>query len=240
TGNTTEELDVGFSLGGRALIGIDYEEITRSVRLPKGVFARSISIIPMDDILLEGDEGIVLTLEPPPCLQIQPPPDNCYRIGPQGEAAITIVDDERAGNSPPEIAITAPPNGSVFRAPASIDIWVHATHKNGDMYYYEIYEGVRRLASVSFVCEPGACTEVDHNGVWQSVPPGNYTLTARVASSGKQVGISEPINILVVGTTNFPVVDPVSIRRGLDGSIRFRISGTASQAFITKASTNLI
>src|SRR6185369_5024193 len=25
TGNTTEELDVGFSLGGRALIGIDYE-----------------------------------------------------------------------------------------------------------------------------------------------------------------------------------------------------------------------
>jgi hypothetical protein len=194
----------------------------------------------MDDILLEGDEAIVLTLEPPPCLQIRPPPDNCYRIGPQGVAAITIVDDERAGISPPEIAITAPPNGSVFRAPASIDIWVHATHKNGDIHYYEVFEGLRRLGAVSFACDPGPCSEIDHNGAWQSVPPGNYTLTARVASSGNQVGISEPINILVVGTTNFPVVDPVSIRRGLDGAIRFRINGSMSQAFITQASTDFL
>src|SRR5436190_8357317 len=61
----------------------------------------------------------------------------------------------------------------------------------------------------------------------------------QLAARIKEVGISEPVNILVVGTTNFPTVDLDSIRRGSDGAIRFRINANANQAFIMLASTNL-
>jgi len=84
------------------------------------------------------------------------------------------------------------------------------------------------------------CTDLHDIVDWNNVPQGNYTLTARIAGSGKQVGISEPVNILVLGTTEFPTVDPNSVRRGIDGVIRFRLNGSANQSFIIQASTDLI
>jgi len=57
-----EEITVDLALSGTAVEGLDYSAITASVTIPPGAVARDVTLTPLDDLELEGDETIVVTI----------------------------------------------------------------------------------------------------------------------------------------------------------------------------------
>ena len=97
--------------------------------IPAGHRSARISIIPLDDRLVEGIETVTLALEPAPTPSDQPPP---YLVGFSRRATAIIVDNDLA--RPPcvrlsdgEFHLCLPAtNGFCFRLEASTDLirWV--------------------------------------------------------------------------------------------------------------------
>ncbi|MFN0317554.1 MAG: Calx-beta domain-containing protein [Burkholderiales bacterium] len=93
TGSTTAPLTVTYSMSGSATQGSDYSALTGSVTIPAGAAAATITLVPINDALLEPTETAILTLSA----------NAAYRTGTPGSATITIASDEQ----PPTVSITA-------------------------------------------------------------------------------------------------------------------------------------
>ncbi|MEP6662196.1 MAG: Calx-beta domain-containing protein [Verrucomicrobiota bacterium] len=83
-GTTNTDLKVFFSVSGTASNGVDYVAITNSFTIPAGSLSATLSIVPIDDLLLEGPETVTLTLSGNPA----------YTLGSPTNATITLQDDE--------------------------------------------------------------------------------------------------------------------------------------------------
>ncbi len=90
TDDTTDALTVSYSVGGTATAGSDYSTLTGSVTIPVGASSAVITVIPLDDAVIEGPETVIATLIA----------DAGYSIGGQNSAPITIEDDEEASDLP--------------------------------------------------------------------------------------------------------------------------------------------
>ncbi|MHA3773558.1 S8 family serine peptidase [Verrucomicrobiota bacterium sgz303538] len=77
--------DVFFKLSGTAFKVADYKSIPDKVTIPAGQRSATITIEPVDDIIPEGSETVIVRLEPRPS----------YVIGAQNEAQVTILDNEK-------------------------------------------------------------------------------------------------------------------------------------------------
>jgi regulation of enolase protein 1 (concanavalin A-like superfamily) len=125
-------------------------------------------------------------------------------------------------NMPPSVSITAPTNGASFPAPANITITADASD-DGSVTKVEFFNG-------------GALLGTDMTGpysfAWNSVPGGNYTLTAKATDNLGATTTSAPVAITVT-TTGVPApwVDQDIGATGLAGSATYG-SGT----FTIKAS----
>jgi YVTN family beta-propeller protein len=62
SGDTSQELTVGFTLGGTATQGIDYSNVGTVVTIPAGGASAAVTITPIPDTLAEGSETVLLTL----------------------------------------------------------------------------------------------------------------------------------------------------------------------------------
>lgn len=62
TGATTEALSVPVTITGTAIKGTDYKSIATTVTIPVGKSSAVVEVKPKDDLLLEGNETIILTL----------------------------------------------------------------------------------------------------------------------------------------------------------------------------------
>jgi large repetitive protein len=96
TGTTTASLIVRYSIGGTAANGADYETIPDATTIPAGADSATITVTPMDDAEVEGDESVVLTLAG----------DTTYDIGSPGSATVTITDNDAAPPPPERPVIT--------------------------------------------------------------------------------------------------------------------------------------
>ena len=87
TGSTASSLTVFYTLGGMAVSGTDYTlaPAPSSVTIPAGASSRTITVTPINDVVMEGNETVVATLSPRPN----------YAVGSPGSATVTIVSDER-------------------------------------------------------------------------------------------------------------------------------------------------
>lgn len=91
TGSLAAPLTVRWALAGTAEAGPDYSGPTRPVTIPAGASSVGFSVKPEDDLLVEGNETIVLALVPDPA----------YRIDAAAAAAsVTLTDNEAAGGLP--------------------------------------------------------------------------------------------------------------------------------------------
>lgn len=89
-GDTNAGVEVGFELSGAASNGVDYvASETNWVRFEPGVVTRTITIAPRDDLEVEGNETVVLTLLP----------GAGYTVGATNSATATLIDDEGAANA---------------------------------------------------------------------------------------------------------------------------------------------
>ena len=84
TGPTTAALNVFYTIGGAATNGVDYPGIPGIVTILPGDASVTLTITPIDDAAVEGDEGVLLTLTP----------DAAYTVGAPSTATVTITDDD--------------------------------------------------------------------------------------------------------------------------------------------------
>ncbi|HSY17071.1 MAG TPA: Calx-beta domain-containing protein [Candidatus Acidoferrales bacterium] len=86
TGPATNNLTVVFTVSGTADNGIDYAAITNGVTIPAGQSSATVTIVPVDDTLVEGDETVIVTLTD----------GNAYRVMYPSAATVTIQDNDQS------------------------------------------------------------------------------------------------------------------------------------------------
>jgi hypothetical protein len=78
-------VDVNYTLGGAAANGTDYADLTGTATIPAGALYVDVDVTPVDDLLIEGDETVILTLKQSPT----------YSLNPAAKTAtVTITDNE--------------------------------------------------------------------------------------------------------------------------------------------------
>ncbi|HWN96434.1 MAG TPA: Ig-like domain-containing protein [Methylomirabilota bacterium] len=208
SGNTNIPLTVYYRLSGTASNGVDYESLPHSVEIPAGQRGARIVVVPIDDALVEGAESVVLTLVPPVCIAIFPPPPDCYLVGRQDTARAVIRDnDSQPTNRPPLVEIVRPLDGSVFLVPADIAIVAQARDFDGRVVRVEFFEGTNSLGTVS----NNIAALTPHRPplflVWSNVPRGHYVLHAEATDNDGATSRSRPVEIKVVERTVPPTVN---------------------------------
>jgi glucose/arabinose dehydrogenase len=84
TGTTTAALPVFYVVGGTASAGADYLALPGSLTIPAGTRTAIIEVEPINDVLMERNETVQVTLAA----------DASYTVGAPATATITIVSDE--------------------------------------------------------------------------------------------------------------------------------------------------
>lgn len=93
SGSTSAALTVNFSVSGTATAGTDYGALASPVTIPAGASSAVLTVTPLDDALVEGDETVVVTLAN----------SVAYTVGSPSTATVTIADDDTL----PTITISA-------------------------------------------------------------------------------------------------------------------------------------
>lgn len=111
---------------------------------------------------------------------------------PEQTGTVSVV---TAPDLPPEVAITNPPDTTVFTAPANVNIQATASDSDGSVTNVRFLVGSTTLANVA--TSPYAATT---NGL----PAGNYTLSA-IASDNNGAKATNSISISVTSSPPLPV-----------------------------------
>ncbi len=204
---TNSPLLVFYAIGGTAINGLDYQMISNTVLIPAGAWSSSITITPIDDNLVEGNETVVLRLFPSPLLSLI----GVYRVGYPSNAVVTIADNDLppGTNLPPVVRIGYPTNGTMFLAPANIPIFAEAHDLDGFVTTVEFFEGTNSLGVVTN--NPLVVSPINpFHIVWNNVSAGDYVLTALATDDGGATATSDPVKITVKPAPELPVVNIVA------------------------------
>ncbi|HPC60468.1 MAG TPA: Calx-beta domain-containing protein [Verrucomicrobiota bacterium] len=211
TGPTNFPLQVWYRIGGTALNGVDYKPLPRSLLIPAGARSLDVMIEPLDDLLVEGLETVVLTIEPPICIAVYPPPPDCYRVGWPDTARAVIRDNDLPPNRPPVVRLVKPEDGDVFLAPANIRLVALARDFDGYVTTVEFFEGTNSLGIVTNNPTTADAALPAFSLVWSNVPPGRYVLSAVATDNGGASTPSRPVEIRVVPQVVPPVVNLLTL-----------------------------
>jgi uncharacterized protein (DUF1800 family) len=85
TGDDSESLSVGYSIGGSAIDGIDYEGLSGTVTIPAGATSAGIPVVPNASLSTGSSSTVVLTLNPASGTE-------SYTLGTNTTAMVTIKD----------------------------------------------------------------------------------------------------------------------------------------------------
>ncbi|AXY73420.1 T9SS C-terminal target domain-containing protein [Paraflavitalea soli] len=101
---------------------------------------------------------------------------------------LSVIVDGAASNVPPTVSVTSPANNTSFTAPASITINATAADSDGTVTGVEFFNGTTSL---------GVDNVAPYSIVWNNVPVGAYTITAKATDDSSAVTTSAPVNISV-------------------------------------------
>jgi len=90
--NAASNVVVAYAVSGSAITSDYQEALSGSITIPAGETVASFSLTPVDDILVEGDENVHITLQP-----------GSYTIGSASNAVVTIAENE----SPHTVTVAA-------------------------------------------------------------------------------------------------------------------------------------
>lgn len=181
-------VSVAYAIDGGAMNGVDYERLSGRLELPAGTESTRIAVVPVGDKAKEGEERVRVTLLPPVCPAIFPPPPQCYRIGAKESAVVAILDGDETRNQPPVARIVAPRSGTAFVEGAVISIRAEASDPDGKITRLNLLvDG--RVASTS---SEGALA-FD----WKEAGAGLHRLTATAQDDGGAESVSPVVTVLV-------------------------------------------
>ena len=104
-------------------------------------------------------------------------------------------------NQPPTVQLTSPVNGASFVAPASIVLGANASDPNGTVTRVDFYQGSSLI---------GSSTAAPFSAVWNNVPMGTYSITAKATDNAGAVTTSVPASVTVTSATALTITSPVS------------------------------
>jgi hypothetical protein len=93
----------------------------------------------------------------------------------------------------PTITLTAPGNGATFGAPATIALSATVTPSDAPIAKMRFYQGTTLL---------GEDLSPPYSFTWQSVPVGNYSLSARAVDALELEHASTPVNVTVTAASS--------------------------------------
>ncbi|WP_018617308.1 Ig-like domain-containing protein [Segetibacter koreensis] len=117
-----------------------------------------------------------------------------------GIVARYLLDNENK-NKPPTVSLSIPYNITKYAAPARIKLNATATDEDGKIIKVRFYNDSTLLHTE---------TVSPYGFLWDNVPLGNYTLTAKAYDNSGNVTTSNNIKVSVVDTNVAPVVSIVS------------------------------
>jgi hypothetical protein len=178
---------VSYAVDGSALNGTDYAKLPGEVLLPAGRDNVEVVVRPVADKALEGEEKVVLTLRPIPCIAIFPPPPECYRIEGEGQATVVIRDAEGV-NQAPRVAIVSPRTGSVVLGGEPVVIRVEASDADGSIARVDLMADGRVMHTGT---QPGLDFE------WKEPAVGTHRLSAKAVDDRGLETVSAPVTFSV-------------------------------------------
>src|SRR6185503_8466074 len=87
-------------------------------------------------------------IQPPACIEIFPPPPDCYLVG-RPRHAVAYICDNDLPNRPPVVRLVHPVDGQIFRAGADIPLAAAAFDEDGAIKQVEFFEGTNSLGVVT-------------------------------------------------------------------------------------------
>ncbi len=126
-------------------------------------------------------------------------------------------------NQPPSVALTSPSNGASYVAPANLSLDASASDSDGTVAQVQFFANSTLLATD---------TSAPYHFSWNSVPAGNYALTARATDNAGATTTSSTVNISVTSSSSqSPFITSVNL-----GQIRNDYSGWLGMRFTVGAS----
>ena len=107
-------------------------------------------------------------------------------------------------NTPPSVAITSPPGGATFDAPATITVEAIASDSDGTVQNVSFYAN-------GFLI--GTATTSPYSVVWSNVAAGDYTLTAVATDNHFATATSAPVQVVMLPNQP-PIVSLISPAEG--------------------------
>ncbi len=191
TGDTSQPLRVWAGYSGSATSGSDYVALPTVVEFQAATASVEVSVFPIDDDLIEGDEKIVAELTQSP-LAVAP----TYLIDPKHNLASVVIHD----NDTESLEITAPKDMSEFKQGAPIGINVTAIDIFGAITHVFFFDGDKLIgeSTVNFFLEPDPGTPVLHEFEWLGAAAGLHTLTAHAINAAGNPITSLPVHINII------------------------------------------
>jgi subtilisin family serine protease len=118
---------------------------------------------------------------------------NVVLVSGVNSVASGIFFDAASGNAPPAVTLTGPAEGANYIPGASIPLSARATDSNG-INRVEFYQGSTLVATSMNGLPDGTR---DYSAPWNSVPAGNYTLTAKAYDTLGASSVSLPVHVTV-------------------------------------------
>ncbi|MBI3870991.1 MAG: hypothetical protein HY299_20865 [Verrucomicrobia bacterium] len=213
TGPVTRPLTVFYSLSGSARNGEDYAKLSGKVVIPAGSQSVDVFVQPIADSLVEGAEPLVITLEPPVCVKIFPPPYDCYTIGEPSAAKAVIFDSPAIPkNQLPKVELLHPVAGARFGTSEEIGVIARGADPDGYITRWEFFSNGKLIAweDVNFLVKPQPGQTQSFQFGWRQLPLGSLELIVRGIDDQGGVGVSLPVRITVGDPGEVPVVTLVA------------------------------
>ena len=226
-------LAVAYRAEGTAANGTDYTSLGGTVTLPAGAVSADIVIAPWNDMLVEGDETVTLTLLP-----------GAYIVGAAKAATVTIVDTAiRSFYVAPRATSTAPYDTWATGFSTLQAAFDHAPAK-GDAVIY--LAAGRPLSGPALGATHPDNTVFRWNGANNVTLRGGYRADARLApadhpgprTAGPTIlrrSTADPVRVLTLTALTNAVIEQITIRDGLPGGRR----GLGGGVFLS-ACSNLV
>ncbi|MBL9171052.1 MAG: hypothetical protein JNN07_25190 [Verrucomicrobiales bacterium] len=202
-GNLSVPLEVLYTLGGSATPGADYQVSADRVIIPAGATFGDLTLVAINDTLIETSESVILTLMPHPRGGEVPPPVDAYALGQVTSGTMNLISEDLP--PPPAVTITSPVAGSSQAAPGTIQVAVSAVDPLGHIVRFVLTDGPTVIASngVTHVTPPLPGTPFEFTTTLTNVRAGLHSFRARAWSNSGQMGSSSVVQSIV---TNIPPI----------------------------------
>ena len=138
---------VTYNITGTAVNGADYNTIAASVSIPNGQQTRTVSIAPIDDLILEGTETVILTLT-------DSSPDYDLGVAATQTATVNIADNDQASLSIADVAV----NEDIASGNLVFNVVLSVAVTGGTTVGYTFANGTALGGGIDFTANPGTLT----------------------------------------------------------------------------------